>query len=218
MQARDGGFGMWSSFDESGGWLTAFIMDFLTQAKAKGYVVPDIAFEQGLKKLDAMTRDLSYDGPALPVLTYAHYVLAANSKGDVASLRYMHDTQLKTLPTALAKAQLAAALALMGDGARAKAAFDAARAHNGRPAAEDRYWRPRCRTTARCCATRPACWRSRAPRSRAAPTLDQVLYSVRLGRRQNATSRRRSRPGCCSPRTGSPRPAPSGRRASARRR
>jgi uncharacterized protein YfaS (alpha-2-macroglobulin family) len=186
MQARDGGFGMWSSFDETGGWLTAFIMDFLTQAKAKGYVVPDIAFEQGLKKLDAMTRDLSYDGPALPVLTYAHYVLAANSKGDVASLRYMHDTQLKTLPTALAKAQLAAALALMGDGTRAKTAFDAAREHNGRPAAEDRYWRPAVQDYGSLLRDQAGVLALASTAQPRGATLDQVLYSVRLGRRQNA--------------------------------
>jgi uncharacterized protein YfaS (alpha-2-macroglobulin family) len=186
MQARDGGFGMWSSFDESGGWLTAFIMDFLTQARAKGYVVPEIGFEQGLKKLDAMTRDLSYDAPALPVLTYAHYVLAANSKGDVASLRYLHDTQLKTLPTALAKAQLAAALALMGDGARAKTAFDAAREHNGRPAPEDRYWRPQVQDYGSLLRDQAGVLALASTAQPRGATLDQLLYAVRLGRRQNA--------------------------------
>lgn len=186
MQARDGGFGMWNSYDEAGGWLTAFIMDFLTQAKAKGYVVPDIAFEQGVKKLDAMTRDLSYDAPALPVLTYAHYVLAANGKGDVASLRYLHDTALKTLPTALAKAQLAAALALMGDGARAKSAFDAARAHSGRPAPEDRYWRPQVQDYGSLLRDQAGVLALASTAQPRGATLDQLIYAVRLGRRQNA--------------------------------
>ncbi len=184
MQARDGGFGMWSSFDESGGWLTAFIMDFLTQARAKGYVVPDIGFEQGMKKLEAMTRDLSYDRPALPVLTYAHYVLAANRKGDVASLRYLHDTQLKELPTSLAKAQLAAALALMGDGARAKAAFDAARAHDGRPVPEDRYWRPAVHDYGSILRDQAGILALASTAQPRGAELDQVLYAVRLGRRQ----------------------------------
>jgi len=185
MQQRDGGFGMWSSFDEGGGWLTAFIMDFLTQARAKGYVVPDIAFEQGLKRLDTMTRDLSYDAPALPVLTYAHYVLAANRKGDVAALRYLHDTQLKVIPTALAKAQLAAALALFGDAARAKSAFDAARDHNGRPVPEDRYWRPQVQDYGSLLRDQAGVL---ALASTAQPnaTLDTVLYSVRLARRQQS--------------------------------
>jgi hypothetical protein len=142
MQARDGSFGMWSSFDESTGWLTAFVMDFLTQARAKGYLVSDIAFEQGIKRLDTLSRDLGYEPPALPVLAYVHYVLAANKKGDIAAVHYLHDNYLKSMPTALAKAQLAAALAQFGDATRAKTAFDAARAHTGRPPAEDRWWRP----------------------------------------------------------------------------
>lgn len=184
MQGRDGGFGMWGSFEESGGWLTAFVMDFLTQARAKGYVVPDIAFEQGLKKLDAMTRDLAYDVPALPVLAYAHYVLAANRKGDVAALRYLHDTQLKLMPTALAKAQLAAALALFGDAARAASAFDAARAHDGRPKPDDRYWRPAVQdygSLLRDQAGVLALASTAQPRGAA---LEQVLASVHAGRRQ----------------------------------
>jgi alpha-2-macroglobulin len=112
-------------------------------------------------------------------------VLAANRKGDVASLRYMHDTQLKTLPTALGKAQLAAALALMGDAGRAKSAFDAARAHNGRPTPEDRYYRPMSMdygSVLRDQAGVLALASTAQPRGGA--ELEQVLYAVRLGRRQ----------------------------------
>src|SRR5207248_1292119 len=43
-----------------------------------------------------------------------------------ATLRYFNDTQMAELPTQLAKAQLAAALAQYGDAARATAAYDAA--------------------------------------------------------------------------------------------
>jgi uncharacterized protein YfaS (alpha-2-macroglobulin family) len=186
MQSRDGGFGMWSSFDEGAGWLTAFVMDFLTQARAKGYVVPDIAFEQGLKRLDALTRDLSYDVPALPVLAYAHYVLAANRKGDVAGLRYLHDTQLKELPTALAKAQLAAALALFGDAARAKSAFDAARARSSRPAADDRYWRPLVQDYGSLLRDQAGVLALASAAQPSGAALDQELYAVRLGRRQQS--------------------------------
>ncbi len=37
MQQRNGGFGMWSASDAQGGWLTAYVGDFLTQAKKRGY-------------------------------------------------------------------------------------------------------------------------------------------------------------------------------------
>ena len=186
MQQRDGGFGMWSSHDEGAAWLTAFVMDFLTQARAKGYVVPDIAFEQGLKRLDSIGRDLSYEGPTLPVLAYAHYVLAANKRGDVAAVRYLHDTQLKEMPTALAKAQLAAALALFGDATRAKSAFDAAREHKTRPAAEDRYWRPLVQDYGSLLRDQAGVLALASTAQPGGATLDQVLYSVRLGRREQS--------------------------------
>ncbi|MGH7003150.1 MAG: alpha-2-macroglobulin family protein, partial [Alphaproteobacteria bacterium] len=184
MQQRDGGFGMWSSFDEGGGWLTAFIMDFLTQARAKGHVVPDIAFEQGLKRLDQLARDLAYEGPALPVLAYAHYVLAANKKGDVAAVRYLHDTQLNEMPTALAKAQLAAALASFGDAARAKSSFDAARAHTARPSYEDRYWRPLVQDYGSMLRDQAGVLALASTAQPQGATLDQLLLSVRASRAQ----------------------------------
>jgi uncharacterized protein YfaS (alpha-2-macroglobulin family) len=140
MQQRDGGFGLWGAFDDGGGWLTAYIMDFLTQARSRGYVVPDLAFESGINRLDALVRDLSPDEASLPVLAYAHYVLAANKRGDVAAVRYLHDSQLAEIGTALGKAQLAAALAQFGDTVRAKSAFDAAKAHGTRPAPAGRAW------------------------------------------------------------------------------
>ena len=62
----------------------------------------------------------------LPAVAYAHYVLARGKAGDVPALRYFNDTQLATLPTQLAKAQLGAALAQAGDIARATAAYAAA--------------------------------------------------------------------------------------------
>jgi len=60
----------------------------------------------------------------LPALAYAHYVLARAKADDLATLRYFNDTKMADLPTQLAKAQLAAALAQYGDTARAAAAYD----------------------------------------------------------------------------------------------
>jgi hypothetical protein len=134
LQQRDGSFAMWSAADEGEQWTTVYVMDFLSQAKAQGYLVPDAAFGQGLDRLEAILRDTSYEPSGLTVLAYAHHVLAQNRRGDLAGLRYIHDTYLKEVPTALAKAQIAAALAAFGDMGRAKAAFDAARAHDTRPA------------------------------------------------------------------------------------
>ena len=54
---------------------------------------------------------------------YALYVLAKGGKGDLARLRWWHDVQMKSEASPLAKAQVGAGLALMGDKARARSAI-----------------------------------------------------------------------------------------------
>ncbi len=141
MQARDGGFGMWSAYDGNAGWLTAYVMDFLTQARARKYFVPDYAFGRGLDRLQALVENSNYAPANLPVLAYAYYVLAQNKKTDLASLRYLADNQLNRMPTALARAQLAAALELYGDKERAAKALASAQAYKERPPLTGAYWR-----------------------------------------------------------------------------
>ncbi len=145
MQLRDGGFGLWSAFDDGGGWLTAYVMDFLTQARARNYLVPDIVFQSGLNRLEALTRELTHDEAELAVLAYAHAVLAANRRGDIAAARYLADTQLALMPTALAKAHLAAALTQLGDAQRSRTALEAAKSHSTRPLVAGRFWQPQLR-------------------------------------------------------------------------
>ena len=54
---------------------------------------------------------------------YALYVLAKGGRGDLARLRWWHDVQMKNEASPLAKAQVGAGLALMGDKARARSAM-----------------------------------------------------------------------------------------------
>jgi uncharacterized protein YfaS (alpha-2-macroglobulin family) len=141
MQQRNGGFGMWSASDSQGGWLSAYVADFLTQAKKRGYVIPEYPFDRALERLKWVVRNVKYDPPNLPVIAYAYYVLAANKQTGISDLRYFHDNWLNKLPTALSKAQIGAALAMYGDGARARAALTAAMGHDKRPVLVGRYWR-----------------------------------------------------------------------------
>jgi uncharacterized protein YfaS (alpha-2-macroglobulin family) len=53
-------------------------------------------------------------------------VLASAKAGDISGLRYLHDNYLRRVPSALAAAQMGAALALLGDQQRAGEAFKAA--------------------------------------------------------------------------------------------
>src|SRR5262249_35682886 len=57
---------------------------------------------------------------------YALYVLAKSGRGDLARLRWWHDIQMKQEASPIARAQVAAGLALMGDQARARSALQAA--------------------------------------------------------------------------------------------
>jgi uncharacterized protein YfaS (alpha-2-macroglobulin family) len=54
---------------------------------------------------------------------YALYVLAKAGEADIGQLRYYHDNRLNNEPSPLARAQIGAALAHMGDRARARNAF-----------------------------------------------------------------------------------------------
>jgi uncharacterized protein YfaS (alpha-2-macroglobulin family) len=124
FQSSAGGFGLWSP-GEGDLWLDAYISDFLTRAREQSYDVPEAAMVQALTNLQ---NGLAYDSNVKDrgnEIAYSLYVLARNRKAAINDLRYYSDTALNEFPTPLAKAQVAAALSLYGDAARAKSAFGA---------------------------------------------------------------------------------------------
>ncbi|MBV9202994.1 MAG: alpha-2-macroglobulin family protein, partial [Alphaproteobacteria bacterium] len=126
LQRSDGSFGVWSDTGETVPWLDAYAADFLMRAKEHGKNVPDFAIKAAVSWLrDYVLQDHTEVGD-LPAMAYAHYVLARAKSDDLDGLRYFYETQMARLPTQLAKAQTAAALAQYGDAARAAAAYDAA--------------------------------------------------------------------------------------------
>jgi uncharacterized protein YfaS (alpha-2-macroglobulin family) len=126
LQRSDGSFGVWNETDDTVPWLDSYATDFLMRAKEHGKNVPDYAVKSALGWLRDYVRQDRTEAKELPALAYAHYVLARAKADDLATLRYFNDTKMAALPTQLAKAQLAAALAQYGDTARAAAAYDAA--------------------------------------------------------------------------------------------
>ena len=126
MQRSDGSFGLWNAHSDREEWLSAYVMDFLTQAKELKYPVPEYPYQRGLKWLQSSVSEASYSRANLPARTYALYVLARAGLARKSDLRYLFDTQLQSIPTALGRAQLGAALALSGDKRRASGAFVAA--------------------------------------------------------------------------------------------
>jgi uncharacterized protein YfaS (alpha-2-macroglobulin family) len=125
-QGSEGSFGLWSPGGEDA-WLDSYTTDFLTRARARGFSVSDDQFKLALDRLRnyvSTAPDVATDGGL--ALAYALYVLARNGMAPVGDLRYIADVKLDDLGTATAKAEIAAALAMLGDRVRAEKAFDAA--------------------------------------------------------------------------------------------
>jgi len=142
-QAPDGSFGLWSSGDGyATPWLGAYATDFLLRAQRAGYAVPRQPMQQAYSALRRVARlnDFGsvryefevYRWPGSNDTTellrsrsaaYALYVLARAGEADIGQLRYFHDNRLNNEPSPLARAQIAAALAHMGDRSRSRNAF-----------------------------------------------------------------------------------------------
>ncbi len=124
-QRYDGAFGLWSAGGRSEEWLTAYALEFLTRARALNYSVPEAGYVLGLTWLRHYVADQKYLTDTVNQ-AYAFYTLSLAGVATPGPMRYFFDTAMKNLPTPLAKAQIGAALARLGDRDRANAAFDAA--------------------------------------------------------------------------------------------
>ena len=162
-QGADGAIGLWRTGDAlSSPWLGAYATDFLFRAKAAGYVVPDAALDKAYDALEEFAvRESRYSsGYDFEVhesryhtdtakqmmdrsVAYASYVLAKARRMDRARLRYLHDDRLNEIQSPLARAQIGAALYMIGDNARAKSAFESAERALGYTNTGDYYQTPR---------------------------------------------------------------------------
>lgn len=139
MQAPSGGFSLWGNVSEYQYWLSAYVADFLADAREQGFGVPadmekraDDFLLKGLQegvaglprtavKYDAQSvwNDWRYAGSGrFGVLAYGAYVLARQGKAPLATLRQLHESQAAA-HSGLALVHLGIALKLMGDEARA---------------------------------------------------------------------------------------------------
>ncbi len=150
-QSLDGAFGLWRVGDgEADPWLGAYLTDFLLEAKAQGAPVPQSAIDRALSAMKLVSKPDGFANVAYRMSyprwygrtdkeaeeatkrmrsrasAYALYTLAKGSRGDLARLRWWHDVQMKSDNSPIARAQVGAALAMMGDKARARSALRAA--------------------------------------------------------------------------------------------
>jgi len=145
MQAPNGGFSLWGNVSEYEYWLSAYITNFLIDAREQGFNVPP---EMEKKAIDFLLKGLQEGVAGLPsgaakynensvwndyryagsgrfgVLAFGAYVLARQNKAPLATLRQLHESQAAA-HSGLGLVHLGLALKLMGDEERAKADIDA---------------------------------------------------------------------------------------------
>ncbi|MGZ8370806.1 MAG: alpha-2-macroglobulin family protein, partial [Caulobacteraceae bacterium] len=163
-QTLDGAFGLWRVGDgEADPWLGAYVTDFLLEAQKRGAAVPQAAIDRALNAMRMVSRPDGFASVAYRMeypewwagnkeasematkrmrsraAAYALYVMAKGGRGDLARLRWYHDVQFKTEASPLARAQVGAGLAMMGDRARARSAFKQAASALGYKDASDWY-------------------------------------------------------------------------------
>lgn len=125
MQVYGGAYGLWGPWSNPDAWLSAYVMDFMTRAKEAGYHVPEAGYREGLSFLKAQTTRYLETPSDYASYAYAAYVLARAGEGDLSALRYFYETNWSLLPTPMARAQVSAALAWLGDLQRANDGFNA---------------------------------------------------------------------------------------------
>jgi hypothetical protein len=122
-QGSNGSFGLWSTGGDDV-WLDALVGDFLTRARESRHSVPAQAFNLVLDRLrNQVANTGEFRKEEGPAMAYALYVLARNGRPVMGDLRYLADNKIADMGSPLAKAQIGAALALLGDRARARQAF-----------------------------------------------------------------------------------------------
>jgi hypothetical protein len=144
-EALDGSFGLWRVGDgEADPWLGGYIVDFLLEARAHGAYVPEDAMARALAAMkliskpdgfssvgyqmnsfynDTQARKAEFARRRSRAAAYALYDMAKAGQGDLGRLRWFHDVGFKTEASPLARAQVGAALAAMGDRQRAHDSF-----------------------------------------------------------------------------------------------
>ncbi|GAN79488.1 alpha-2-macroglobulin family protein [Acidocella aminolytica] len=121
-QRYDGAFGLWSSQDSAQPWLTAYATDFLLRARKAGADIPDPPLKAALSWL---RHEVDNDPEPGQAQIYAAYVLALDGQAPAGAIRVM-DKNIGDVTHPLARAQLGAALAMIGEPDRAMQALHAA--------------------------------------------------------------------------------------------
>ncbi|MBF0369727.1 MAG: alpha-2-macroglobulin family protein [Magnetococcales bacterium] len=136
MQRPDGSFGLWRANDDPEIWLTPYVLDFLLDARVRGFQVPEAMMQKGLdyllKGLRAGGRRMipgmseAVDHLRFAANSYAGYVLSRLGRAPLGALRILHDNDRKHALSGLPLVHLGLALKAQGDERRADEALQEA--------------------------------------------------------------------------------------------
>lgn len=136
LQLTNGGFAAWSGHMIADPWLSAYVTDFLLDAKEQGFVVPDYLLNGVLDYLETQlslgvvnVATKGVDNPehlAFAIKAYSAYVLSRMNRVSLGNLRAWYDQDHKKALSGLPLVHLGLALYQRTDGQRSREAFDLA--------------------------------------------------------------------------------------------
>ena len=124
MQRAGGGFGLWRSEDPEERWLTPYVADFLLDARAAGFAIPEEMLDRTLARLHKQflarggLKKADGDHAAFAADAYTAHVLARVGRAPLSALRTLHDQERQTARSGLPLVHLGLALHLQGDARR----------------------------------------------------------------------------------------------------
>lgn len=141
MQTNTGGFSLWGNAADVEYWLSAYVTNFLVDAREQGFAVPDAMYnramdfllrglQEGVSRLPTKVEpesilvinrvsDSERNNDRFNVLAFGGYVLSRINKAPLSTLRQLHES--RALATSgLPLTQLGIALKQMGDDKRSK--------------------------------------------------------------------------------------------------
>jgi len=125
MQLSNGGFALWNRSGREEPWLTPYAVNFLYEAREKGFSVPTEMLQKGIERLDEMLRRGvsvtrgyhrdSRDHLRFASRAFAAYVLAKMGRAPLGSLRTLYEYDHDKAQSGLPLVHLGLAMVLQGD-------------------------------------------------------------------------------------------------------
>jgi len=124
MQLNSGAFSLWRGGHRPQPWLSMYAMEFLQEAKAKGYDVPEAMLTNGMDYVENINVD------TMSVMAYAMYIRAKYGNPDAGEARYLASKLASKAYGVQSHVHLSATFGLLGDTQREQSILSAIKGSN----------------------------------------------------------------------------------------